>query len=142
MLKLLVPVDGSDASQRAIDHLRDTPQYRDTADIHIINVQPPLPYGARASSVIGQDNVEEYHREEGLKCLERSRQALDAAGIKYHHHVAVGDPAQAIVQYAKEHAIDQIVMGTHGRGAVASALMGSVAKEVLTCTHIPVVLVK
>jgi nucleotide-binding universal stress UspA family protein len=139
-MKVLVPVDGSDASQRAIDHLISTPQYREGADVHLINVQPPLP--ARTSSAIGHGQLEEYHREEGLKALQAAQQKLDAAGVKYHCHIAVGDPAKVIVQYAREHGIDQIVMGTHGRGAVAKALMGSVAQEVLAGAHVPVVLVK
>ena len=140
MLKVLVPADGSDPSQRAIDHLIGTPQYKDGAEIHLINVQPPLP--GRAAAAVAQANVEDYHREEGLKSLEEAQQRLRAAGVTYHCHIAVGDPAKVIVQYAQQHGIDQIVMGTRGRGAVASALMGSVAKEVLECSPVPVMLVK
>ena len=140
MTKILVPVDGSDASMRAIDHLIATPQYKDGAEIHLINVQPPLP--GRAAAAVGHANVEDYHREEGLKAMQAAQQKLDAAGVRYSCHISVGDAAKVIVQYAKEQGIDQIVMGTHGRSAVASVLMGSVAKEVLSCTHIPVVLVK
>jgi nucleotide-binding universal stress UspA family protein len=40
-------------------------------------------------------------------------------------------PAEEIVKYAKAHTIDLIVMGTHGRGAVAHLLMGSVAEKVV-----------
>jgi nucleotide-binding universal stress UspA family protein len=140
MLKVLVPVDGSDQSQRAIEHLLTTPQYKDGAEIHLINVQPPLP--GRAASAVGHTSVEAYPREEGLKALQAAQQSLDAAGVKYHSHIAVGDPDKVIVHYAREHGIEQIVMGTHGRGAVASALMGSVAKEVLASSPVPVVLVK
>jgi nucleotide-binding universal stress UspA family protein len=140
MLKVLVPVDGSDPSKRAIDHLIATPQYRDGADIHLINVQAPLP--GRAAAAVGHSNVEDYHREEGMKAMHDSQQRLDAAGVKYHCHIAVGEAAKVIVDYARQHAIEQIVMGTHGRNAVASALMGSVAKEVLNSAHIPVLLVK
>ena len=140
MLKVLVPVDGSDQSERAVAHLITTAQYKDGAEIHLINVQPPLP--GRATAAVGHANVEEYHREEGLKALHAAQQRLDAAGVKYHCHIAVGDPAKVIIQYAKEHGIEQIVMGTHGRGAVASALMGSVAKDVLASSPVPVVLVK
>jgi nucleotide-binding universal stress UspA family protein len=140
-MKILVPVDGSETSLRAIDHVIAKMQQLGV-DVHLMNVQPPMPYGARASAVIGHDNIEEYHREEGLKALQSAQQKLDAAGVKYHCHIAVGVPADVIVEYAKTHGIDQVIMGTHGRGAVASALMGSVAKEVLTKAHIPVVLVK
>jgi nucleotide-binding universal stress UspA family protein len=140
-MKILVPVDGSETSLRAIDHVITKMQPLGM-EVHLINVQPPLPYGGRASAVIGHDNIDEYHREEGLKALKPAQQKLDAAGVEYHCHVAVGDPADVIVGYAQTHGVDQIVMGTHGRGAVASVLMGSVAKEVLEKAHIPVVLVK
>lgn len=143
MLKILVPVDGSDTSQRAVGHVISLTQlYKDGADIHLINVQPSLPFGGRVSAVVGHGNIEEYHREEGMKALQPARQMLDAAGVKYHYHIAVGDPAEVIAQYGKQHGIDQVVMGTNGRSAVASVLMGSVAKEVLAKALVPVVLVK
>jgi nucleotide-binding universal stress UspA family protein len=140
-MKTLVPTDGSETSLRAVDHVINKSQ-SDSLELHLINVQPPLPYGARASSVVGHGSVEDYHRQEGLKCLEPAQRKLDAAGIKYHSHVAIGEPGEVIASYAQEHAIDQVVMGTHGRGAVASALLGSVAKEVLEKASVPVVLVK
>jgi nucleotide-binding universal stress UspA family protein len=140
-MKTLVPTDGSETSLRAVDHVINKSQ-RDALELHLINVQPPLPYAGRAASAVGHSNIEDYHREEGLKCLEPAQRTLDAAGIRYHYHVAVGDAGEVIAKYAREHGIDQIVMGTHGRGAVASVLMGSVAKEVLEKASVPVVLVK
>jgi nucleotide-binding universal stress UspA family protein len=50
-------------------------------------------------------------------------------------------PAPTIVAYAREHAIDLIVMGTHGRGAVAHLLMGSVAERVVRTAPCPVLTV-
>ena len=47
-------------------------------------------------------------------------------------------PAPVIVGYAKEHDIDLIVMGTHGRGAIAHLLMGSVAERVVRTASCPV----
>jgi universal stress protein A len=51
-------------------------------------------------------------------------------------------PAAAIVSYADEHGIDLIVMGTHGRGAVAHLLLGSVAEKVVRTAHCPVLTVR
>jgi nucleotide-binding universal stress UspA family protein len=51
-------------------------------------------------------------------------------------------PALTIVQYAKESAIDLIVMGTHGRGAMAHLLMGSVAERVVRLAGCPVLVVR
>lgn len=67
---------------------------------------------------------------------------LDGAGIPYSYHIAVGHVAQSIIRYATEHRFDMIVMGTHGRGALLSALLGSVAHEVLEHASVPVTLVK
>ena len=51
-------------------------------------------------------------------------------------------PADAIVQYAGEHKIDLIVMGTHGRKAVAHLLIGSVAERVVRMAPCPVMTVR
>jgi len=50
--------------------------------------------------------------------------------------------AATIVEYAKENRVDLIVMGTHGRGAVAHLLMGSVAERVVRTAPCPVLTVR
>jgi nucleotide-binding universal stress UspA family protein len=49
--------------------------------------------------------------------------------------------ATGIVDYAKTHAIDLIITGTHGRGAVKQLLMGSVAERVVRTAPCPVLTV-
>jgi len=51
-------------------------------------------------------------------------------------------PAETIVNYAKEHPIDLVVMGTHGRKALAHLLMGSVAERVVRTAPCPVLTVR
>jgi nucleotide-binding universal stress UspA family protein len=50
--------------------------------------------------------------------------------------------AETIVDYARHHSIDLIVMGTHGRAAVAHLLMGSVAERVVRTASCPVLTVR
>ena len=50
--------------------------------------------------------------------------------------------AYAIVDYARDHGIDLIVMGTHGRGALAHLVMGSVAERVVRLASCPVLTVR
>jgi|SRR4051794_18622356 len=50
--------------------------------------------------------------------------------------------AAAIVQYARDHTIDLVIVGTHGRGAVAHLLMGSVAEKVVRTAPCPVLTVR
>ena len=143
MLKLLVPVDGSDHSSRTIDHLlKNMDWYTGGVEIHLLNVQHPMPYGNRVSSVIGHDKINEYHHDEGMAALKTAMQKLDAAKIKYHYHIGVGDEAETIVNYAREKGCDQIFMGTRGMGSVSNLLLGSVATKVIHLAEVPVVLVK
>jgi nucleotide-binding universal stress UspA family protein len=54
----------------------------------------------------------------------------------------VGTPAEAIVQYAHQQNVDQIVMGRMGQGGLQSLLLGSVVNKVLHLASCPVLLVK
>ena len=143
MLKILVAVDGSAPSERAVDHLiRQVGVLREAAEIHLLNVQHLIPYGSRVTSVVGHDKIAQFHRDEGMAALKGTMQKLDAARIKYHHHIGVGAEAEVISQYAKEKGCDYIMMGTRGLGSVANLVLGSVANKVIHLSPVPVLLVK
>jgi len=143
MLKLLVPVDGSESSSRAVNHLiKKLGWFKDGAEIHLLNVQHPIPYGNRVSSVIGHDKLAQFHQEEGMAALKNAMKKLDAAKLKYHYHIGVGEAAEVICQYAKDKGCDQIFMGTRGLGSVSGLVLGSVATKVIHLSPVPVLLVK
>ena len=142
MLKVLLPVDGSECSARALDFVIDKMgALQGAVELHVLTVHAPIPY-ARAVSVIGGDKVSKYYQEEGEETLKPARARLDAAKVPYTHHIIVGDPAGVIVRFAKETKIDQIVIGTHGRGHIGNIVLGSVASKVVHLTELPVLLVK
>jgi YjbE family integral membrane protein len=141
MMRLLVPVDGSEASRRALDGLlKQLGLYKEGVQIHLLNVQHALP--SHAASHFASDVVPEYHREKGLAELAQARQMLDAGKIAYQHHIGVGDAAEVITRYAKEKGCDQIVMGTRGMGSMSNLLLGSVATQVIHLSPVPVLLIK
>ena len=53
---------------------------------------------------------------------------LDPPPVTY---VSMGRPFAEIIAYAREHAVNLIVMGTHGRGAIAHVLLGSTTEKVV-----------
>jgi nucleotide-binding universal stress UspA family protein len=143
MVKLLVPVDGSASSKRAIDYLMGSVAwYKEGLEIHLLNVQPPIPGGNRVASLVGHDRVKEYHHDEGMAALKPAMEKLDAVGVKYSHHIVVGEPGQTIAEFAKEKLCDQILMGTRGMDSTANLLLGSVATKVIHLADAPVLLVK
>jgi len=141
MPKVLVPVDGSAYTDRVIDLLLRQIESDGPMELHLLNVQIPVVSG-HARMFVSAEDVKAYHREEGLQALKSARNKLDAAGIKYTWHIAVGHIADTIIRFAQENAVDRIVMGTHGRSALTHLLLGSVASAVSGSADVPVTLVK
>ena len=143
MLNFLIPVDGSEPSEDAVKHLLTYLGWiKGGVTVHLLNVQPRLPYGKRVSSVVGHDRIAHYQQEDGEAALKAARKVLDKAGVTHHWSISVGEPAEAIVQYASENGCDQILMGTRGMGSLSGLVMGSVATRVIELSPVPVLLVK
>lgn len=141
MLKMLLPVDGSAACNKAVAHfIQLLDWYKEMPEIHLLNVQFPL--HGDISMFVSQESIQQYHLEEGLKDLKQARDLLDQAGIAYQHHVTVGDAVKMIVQFATEKQCDQIVLGPRGLGTVQGLLLGSVASKLIQLSPIPVLLIK
>ena len=139
MFRILVLVDGSDNSNHAVEFMvRKAAFFAEPLEIHLLNVQHPFPGTIRGV----HHEAQQVHHDEGVAALASARKILDDAGIKYTYHIGLGEAAEVVAHYVKEKGIDQIIMGTHGRGAMLGLLMGSVAKEVLHLVSIPVLLVK
>lgn len=138
-LRVLVPVDGSIPSLRAVQHVVDLAARGLAVELHLINVQAPV--RGSAAMLIAKSELNDYHRDEGEKALAGAVQALKVAGIAPHLHISVGTPGEVVLAFAHRLAVQMIVMGTRGfGGGVAGAVMGSVASDVVTGASVPVTL--
>lgn len=141
-MKILIPIDGSDSANRAVDQVVATASLlKDTPQIFLLNVQWNIA-SVNVKLFINQETINDYYREQGLAALAVAREKLDAAGLTYTYHISIGTPAEAIVQYAQEQQVDQIAMGAQGQNALAALLLGSVVNKVLHIATMPVLLVK
>ena len=141
MLKMLLPVDGSETSSRAVEEfVRRLDWYREKPEVHLLNVRVPL-FG-NVSMFISKEEISNYYQEEGLKSLRQARNQLEEAGVAYRHHVIVGEPVTMIVQFAEEIQRDQIIIGPRGLGAIKGLLLGSVASKLIQLSTVPVLLLK
>ncbi|RJF99402.1 universal stress protein [Noviherbaspirillum saxi] len=141
MLKVLLAVDGSESSQRAVAHvIKRAGVTKDQPKMLLANVQYPL-HGS-VSTFVNAGQLKQHHHDEGMKVLEKARTALDAAGVAYSYHLFVGEPAEVLTRFAREQGCDEIVLGTRGFSGIGSLFMGSVATKVVHLAEMPVVLVK
>ncbi|MEK7438810.1 MAG: universal stress protein [Pseudomonadota bacterium] len=139
MFRVLIPVDGSENSLRAVKFvIRKLPLYKEPLELHLLNVQHSFPGTIRGV----HREAEQFHHDEGTKALAEARKALDAAGVKYVYHIGIGDSGEVIAHFVREKEIEQVVMSTRGLGSVANMLLGSVANKVLELVDVPVLLVK
>ena len=141
-MKILIPVDGSAGANRAVDYVISSLSWlKEAPQVFLLNVQWKLATG-NVKLFISQDTINDYYREQGMEALTPACQKLDAAGLAYNYHISVGTPAEGIVQYAQEHAVDLIALGAHGQETLSSLLLGTVADKVARLASVPVVLVK
>ncbi len=141
-MKILIPVDGSENSLRAIEYvIRNVALLKERPNVMLLNVQWNVATG-NVKLFIDQKTIDDYYREQGAAALEKARSALDAASLPYQYHISVGTPAEAIARYADEQGVDQIVMGRQGQGGIQSLLLGSVVNKVLHLTDCPITLIK
>jgi len=139
MLKVLIAVDGSVHAQRAIEAVARLQAQTKGLEALLVNVRPwPMLYTPQSYESIERDQI---RRQEEL--LETTQAAARRSGLELvSTQSEAGEPATEITRVAEENGVDQIVMGTHGHGAVGSLLIGSVAQRVVHLAKVPVLLVK
>jgi nucleotide-binding universal stress UspA family protein len=142
MLKVLLPVDGSESAVRTTQKLMESlGWYKERPTIDLLAVHLPVPRFPNMGVVISDEMLERYYAEECEDMLAPSKKALDTAGVKYTAHTLVGRIAESIIEQAKQSGSDMIYMGTRGMTALSNMALGSVATRVLHLAHIPVVLI-
>ena len=141
-MKILIPVDGSDNGLCAVKHaVALSAQLKQAPQLLLLNVQWNVAAG-NVKLFINQDTINDYYREQGAAALEKARAILDEANLAYQYHISIGRPAEAIVQYAEEQKIDQIIIGAQGEESLAKLLLGSVTSKVAQMSKIPVTIAR
>ena len=138
--KMLVPVDGSDHSLRALDHalfLAKAAGSKVTA-IHVME-KPPTMYVE--SQKLLNDIMAKY-KTESAKVLDRCKELAAQKGVKIETVIADGDAATNITDYAKKEGCDIIVIGNRGLGRFKEMVVGSVSNKVLHHAKCSVLIVK
>lgn len=143
MQRILVPLDGSEFAEHAIETARAV-AHRTGAALHFVTVHVPAVPPARMGGAPGHDQRLDDVVRRGLKeyveRLTRAARTRDTFAVE--GSFREGEVAEEIVAQAGDASADLIVMTTHGRSGVGRMWLGSVADRVIRSAHIPVLLVK
>lgn len=140
-MKILLAADGSPFTKKALAWLVANHSFDGTDDeLVILNVQFPMPPRVRA--VLPAETVKGYYLDEATKVLAPIDRFMKRHTPHYRVQWATGAPSEEIIRLAKKEKAHLIVMGTHGRGMLGQAVMGSVAQRVVADSTVPVMLVK
>jgi nucleotide-binding universal stress UspA family protein len=141
MIKILLPVDGSELALAAVRHaLRLAAEGLDASFV-LANVQAPT-YVYEMVLAPDAEVLERVSGAAGTHALEAAAALCDAAGVPYELERGVGDVAPLLVEIGERYACEAIVMGARGHGALRGGLLGSVSQALLHRAAVPVTLVK
>ena len=140
-MKILVPVDGSPYTKRALAYLAAHeewlgPQHR----YSLLTVVPAVP--PRAAAVIAKEDLKAYYEDEAEKVFKPIRSFFVKQGLDAEYIAKVGHAAEQIVAIASKGKHDFILMGSHGHGSLGNLVLGSVANKVLAHCKTPVLLIR
>jgi len=142
MLKLLIPVDGSEASHRAVDAAVRLAA-ETTVEVVLVHVRDGAAAYRGERSPYEYEQIHARERELQARVLEQALAQARQAGLAA--VTTLGEAGSAgvdIPRLATEQSADMIVMATRGLGAVGALVMGSVAQQVVHRATVPVLLVK
>lgn len=140
-MKILIPYDGSRHAKAALAFVaaRAAPTGKQPS-VLLLNVQRPAATGFPTPQ--GRTRLANFYKDRAHRVLQPALNALRKAGIDARSTYVVGTPGIRIARVAAAKRVDLIVMGSHGRSALAGMLMGSVAQTVLAFGSTPVLLVR
>lgn len=138
-MHLLVALDDSEPGWAALEFACS--EHADD-EITVVHAVDPTDSGYGEVAHLGPDVLMERQQEAGQELLGEAedRAADDSCPIET--ELVIGQPADAVVDYAAANAVDRIVVGSHGRTGFSRVLLGSVAEQIARQAPVPVTIVR
>ncbi len=142
MKTILAPVDFSGATDAVITEAAALAHAVNAQVILMTVIQPPVITSEYAALMENMAEVVAAGEKTAAERLAKLQAKLESEQLEVDTVQLNGAPIRAIVDQAKKCDADYIVMGSHGHGALAQLVLGSVATKVLAQSRVPVLLVR
>lgn len=140
---VLVPVDNSAHSTDALEFA--CTEYGDATVTALHVVDPGDFYGStgiEGGAMTNYEEIQKHHETRAEELLEQARRQAADYGVEIETDHVIGGISPSIVDYADEHDVDLIAIGSHGRTGASRILLGSVAEKVARRSPVPVTIVR
>jgi len=136
--RILVPTDFSASADAALDYAKTLASALG-ASLHILFVlDDPLPGLKMPDHVCSIPAIRRQLELEAKEKLDKVLTPAERTAFQAELTAEWGNPHSKVVAFAKDHNIELIIMGTHGRGVIEHTLIGSVAERVVRHARCPV----
>jgi len=140
--RILVPIDFSPGAEIALNYAKSLAAAFG-ASLHVLHVMDdPLPGFKMPDHVCSIPALRKQIEQETSEHLSKVLSPDERTRFRATLSAEWGSPHASVLAFAKDHAIDLIVMGTHGRGAIQHVLLGSVAERVVRHASCPVLTIR
>lgn len=144
---IVVGIDFSELSDRALDHALETASLREGSEVHVLYVEPDLWVGATVATVPpaanGAEAAVKKVQERAVARIAAMPAHLDKGRVRrVVAHFRRGAPADDIAQLAADLDADLVVVGSHGHRGLERLVLGSVAERVSRLARCPVWIVR
>ncbi|MDI6888539.1 MAG: universal stress protein [Methanocellales archaeon] len=138
--KILIATDGSAQTKKAVEHAIELARLM-SAKLYIVYVVDNIAFASIPLDMKSESMYEALHKE-GLDATNSVADAASEKGVDAETVVLEGNPAEEIVDFAKNNEIGLIVLGMLGKSGLERFLLGSVAEKVARASPVPVMIVR
>lgn len=148
-MELLVAVDGSEESERALEYAGDIARATD-GSITVIHAIEPDVYSASGGEPMSASDRQnrliidslDAAEEQGQAILDEVTELAKKQGLDVTSELRYGEPVKTIVDYADEEGFETIFVGHRGRSERVAGILGSVARDLVERSPVPVTVVR
>jgi nucleotide-binding universal stress UspA family protein len=140
-MAILLAIDDSDPARKAMKHVFSEHSDEEITVLHVLRSPESLLVG-EARMYVDWDEITDKQQELTEELFAEANELAAAHNVTISTETAMGRPDRAIVEYAQQHDIDHVFVGSHGRSGISHVLLGSVAENVVRRAPVPVTVIR
>lgn len=138
--EILVPVDGSENSRRAVEYAVGLASALD-ARIRLFYVFPVSSVEIIGMAGMSRDDIERAAQAAAQRVFDKVHAEIGESKVRIEDETSIGDPAEEIIRWTEDDNDLMVIIGRRGLSRIQSLLLGSVSEKVVRHAHSPITVI-